>query len=167
MRFFLANVVAAAALLDGCTIDIPTSGDTFSVEPKNVAHLRQPQALQLVNGYTSPSIIELRQSPHTFNLDRMQLTQTAITMLRRAMDQHGIAAGGDKTITLRIVNAGVISAPNAPAQVVLEAQFGDGTSTRVGAANRGFSAQRALDGAILFALNKLLIDEKFVAYVNK
>jgi hypothetical protein len=162
-------LAAAGALASGCALEIPTSPDTFSVEPERLAHLRQPQSVDLVNGYSAPSTIEIRQSPHTLIIDRMQLTETAIAMLGRALRKHGIAAGpgGDKKITLRIVRAAVVSAPSAPAQAILEAQFGDGTMTTVAADNRGFSAPRALDGAVLFTLNQLLNDPKFVAYMNR
>jgi hypothetical protein len=162
-------LAAAGALASGCALEIPTSPDTFSVEPERLAHLRQPQPVEIVNGYSGPSTIEIRQSPHTLIIDRAQLTGTAIAMLRRAMEKHGISAapGAAKKITLRIVQAAVVSAPSAPAQAVLEAQFGDGTSTTVAASNRGFSAPRALDGAVLFALNQLLVDQRFVDYLNR
>ena len=167
MRFFLASL--AFALASGCTIEIPTSADTFSLEPARLSHLRRAQTIELVNGYSGPSTIQFGQSGHTFILDRMQLTNSVIGMLRKAMEQHGInvGPGGEKKITLRVVHAAVVSAPNAPAQATLEAQFGDGTTTVSSANNRGFSAQRALDGALLFTLNQLVIDTSFVAYVNK
>jgi hypothetical protein len=175
MRSFLAEsrarlpVWAAAVLLAGCTLDIPTNPDTFNVEPGRMSHLRQPQSIALDNGHAGPAVMQIKQSPHTLVIDLRQLTDTAITMLGRAMSKQGISVDpqSPKKVTLRIQRALVASAPAAPAQVLLEAQFGDGTKTILTASNTGFSAQRALDGAVLFALNGLLVDVKFVAYMNR
>lgn len=167
MRSFLAS--GALALASACTIEIPTDPGTFNVEPGRLSHLRRAQAIEVSNGYSGPSTVEIRQSGNTFIIDHAKLTNTAIAMLSRAMSDQGIAPGpgGDKRITLRILQAAVVSAPNAPARVSLEARFGDGRTTTVTANNRGFSAQRALDGAVLFALNQLLVDVTFIDYVNK
>ena len=164
---------ALAALTAGCiTVEVPTDPNTFEVESARLEHLRQPQGVRLANGHTSPSIAKVQvgsMGQNTVLIDLKQLTETAITMLRRALDKRGITAGSgsEKTVTLLIPQASVIPAPSAPAEVVLEAEFGDGTRTVVAASNRGFAAQRALDGAVLFALNQLLADETFVAYMDK
>lgn len=166
-----------AVSLAGCamTIDIPTSPDTFNVEPAALSHLRQSQGIAVKNGYGVETKREIKMHPHTWAFDLNQHTESAVVMLRRAMAKHGIgtAENAEKTITLRVRDpqATVRMLPGfaqTRAVLALDAEFGDGTKTYIEAENMSpWGAQRAYDGAILFALNRLLTDDKFVAYVNK
>ena len=175
-RSMFGSVVIAAALATGCAVDVPTSPDTFKVEPANAKHLRGPQSVALRNGYQT-------EAKKTFNIgmgnswttDQKQVTDTAITMLSRALEAPGVktADPAPKAITLavRVENAFMHSSAfvsHANVKLLLDATFGDGSSTTVSAANNSpMGASRAFEGALMRALNTLLIDERFVAYLNK
>jgi hypothetical protein len=174
-RKFLGPMLAAMAA--ACAHDVPTSPDTFSIEPAKVMHLRSPQAVAFKNAHRA-------EAPRSFGVgmgqtwivEQRQLTDTAIVMLTRAVEKQGIKAPAqaEKSITLhvRAEDAFLQSIPFSPvaqsnARLILEAEFGDGTRTWLRAENNSpLGVQRAFDGAVLFALNRLLADEKFVAYMN-
>jgi hypothetical protein len=167
---FLALVAA------GCAVDVPTSPDTFSLDAKGASHLRRPQSVALSNGYETEAKKQFSVGHGvTWAVDQKQLTETAVVMLKRSFEKHGITpvAQGDKSVLLRVradnafVHSGAFVA-HSNVRLVLEAQFGDGTSTSIPGDNQSpMGAQRAFDGAVLFALNGLLSDERFVAYLNR
>jgi hypothetical protein len=176
MRHFLRTSAALlAAMLAGCALDIPTDPERFPVEQNRVSHLRAAQTVGLSNGYATDAKAELKMGPHTWVLDQKKMTDTAIVMLRRPLEKHGVTAGAPagKTITLRlrVLSArlhGMAPVVQTNARVALDAQFGDSTSTSAQGDNTSpWGADRAFDGAILFALNQLLIDQKFVDYMNR
>ena len=113
----------------------------------------------------------------SWSVDDRQLTDTAIVMLRRALEKQGIAESleAGKTITLRVnsrhafVHVNPFSPlSNSNVTITLEADLGDGTEAFSSADNQSpLGPQRAFDGAILFALNELLSEAAFVAYLNK
>lgn len=168
-----AVLALCAGALSACTIPIETDPTTFSVEPKAVAHLKTRVALR--NGYAADAPHSIPMSPHTWVIEQKKLTDTAIAMLSRALEKQGLALSpqAGKTVTLKVhqPNASMqvyIGFANTYARVALEAEFGDGTRTTVLGENRSpMGAPRAFDGAVLFALNKLVLDENFVAYLNK
>lgn len=167
----IAGLVAA---LCACTQQVRTSPGTFNLEPARVSALAGVKAVKLENAYPARSLAAVRIGRNTWMLDQQEMTETAIVMLRRALEDQGIATTpqAEKTITLRIIN------PNANMQMLpfvaliyatlaLEARFGDGTSTTVVADNQSpGGAPRAFEGAVLFALNKLAADQKFLDYMK-
>lgn len=176
IRRKMLGPVVAALLASGCAIDVPTSPDTFRVEPANAGHLRGPQTVALRNGYQT-------EAKKTFNVgmgnswttDQKQVTDTAITMLSRALEHPRIktADPAPKAVTLavRVDHAFMHSSAfvsHANVRLFIDATFGDGSSTTVSAANNSpMGASRAFEGALMRGLNTLLIDERFVAYLNK
>jgi hypothetical protein len=172
-----SSAVFLAALAAGCAMDVPTSPDTFPVEPVNAAHLRAPQSVGLKNAYNAGAQRTIDAGKgQTWTVDQKQMTDTAITMLGRAVEKHGFntKGPGDKSITLQVraehgfIHQRTMSfVAQANVTVSLHAAFGDGSSTTVGADNNSpLGPQRAFEGALMFALNKLLNDQRFVAYVN-
>jgi hypothetical protein len=172
-RFLLPPVFLFA--LAACTADIATDPNTFSLEPGRVSHLRRPQSVSLANGFEAESKRSFKINANTWVFDEKQLTNTAIAVLNRGMTQQGLAVepNGGKTIVMRasVLGARVRTYPFVAfvdARVGLHADFGDGTKTYVEADNSSpAGAPRAYDGAMLFALQQLLTDEKFVAYINR
>lgn len=164
------------AALAGCgPLAVATDPNTFNIEPAAVAHLRAQQTVALKNGYSASAPVSMPQgSGVTWTSDLQQLTETAIAMLGRALEKQGIrlAPEAEKTITLRVQELragmyGVMIHPRVRATLVLDALYPDGTRTSVHALNTSpMGAPRAIDGAVLFALNDLLRHEQFVAYVN-
>jgi hypothetical protein len=177
-------LVGAYLLLAGCAAQVPTDPGAFDVKPDQLAHLRRGQAVSLVNGYPGEAKVSVRvfsENHHrgmgTWVLDQQQLTETAIIMLTRALEKQEIQARdqAEKTITLRLrpVEAKMWRPPFSPiirwtAILALEARFGDGSTTSIEVQNDSpAGGQRVFDGAVLFTLNDLLKDEKFVAYMNR
>ena len=168
--------VLFAAALAGCgQFPIQTDASTFSIEPAAVAHLRAQQAVALKNGYAAPAQANMPQGRgQIWTSDLKQLTETAISMLGRALEKQGIriAPEAEKTVTLRVHELragmyGVMIHPRVRAMLVLDAQYADGATTSVHALNTSpMGAPRAIDGAVLFALNDLVRNEQFVSYVN-
>jgi hypothetical protein len=168
--------VLLAATLAACGGEIVTSPDAVRIEPFWVAQLRAPQSVALRNGLSNPVKYQIRNESITWELDARQLTDTAIVMLRRALDAQGIRPGAqpDKTVTLRTEVRGgmamfvLVPTVAASARLTLHADFGDGTATSVDGENgSGFGVQGAFEGAIQSALHRLLIDPRFLAYINR
>ena|ERR1700741_4786781 len=167
----LAAVALAAALLAGCTTEIGTNAETFSLAPNALSQLRRPQLVALENAYPAETKVELKVTGgNTWIIDLRGLTQTSIAMLARGMESQGIAVApaAPKRVTFRVSDPLAAAGYATFARLSLEARFADGTSTSVLAENRSpVSAERAFDGALLFALNKLVYDDKFIAYMNQ
>lgn len=172
------SMVAAllATALAGCgELPVQTDPNTFSIESAAVAHLRAQQTVALRNGYSAPAQVNMPQGKGViWTSDLQQLTATAISMLGRALEKQGIriAPEAEKTVTLRVHELragmyGVMIHPRVRATLVLDAQYADGAATSVHALNTSpMGAPRAIDGAVLFALNDLVRHEQFVTYVN-
>ena len=160
----------------GACAGLASDPDRFSLAPSAVAHLRAPQTIKFTNAYLSAAIFQLRfpGSGVTVDQDQQQYTETAIVMLNRAMEKQGISRSSDakKTITLRvrIVDyrlGGVVISPEYHGRVALDAEFGDGSVASIsGSGMSSLGHSRAFDAAILVALNRLVADKKFVAYIN-
>ena len=173
----LFHLLAAllVSVLSACTVPVDTSPDTFSVPPQSLMHLAGMKGVALENAYQADAPEEIRIGQVTWVVDRKKMTDTAIVMLRRALDNQGapVAKEAGRAVTLRVhaPSAVVVTYPffaQTTAGLMLDAEFGDGTRTSVFAENRSpMSGPRAFEGAILFALNKLLVDEKLVAYMKK
>jgi hypothetical protein len=170
-----AAALLLAATLAGCGGEIVTRPEAFPIEPGRVAHLRAPQAFALSNGLQAPVKHQIRNDSITWEVDARQLTDTAIVMLSRALEQQGIKpAPQAKSAILRVeVRGGMgmfVPVPTvaASARILLHADFGDGTRALLdGEGGSGFGMQPAFEGAIRAALNRLLIDPTFIAYMNR
>jgi hypothetical protein len=151
-------------------VNVPTNPNNYSIEPKRVAHLRAPQSVALKNAYPEEASARFPIPSATLVVEQKQLTETAIAMLGRALAKQGIASSeqAEKTITMCVRAVGWTAQPfRWTGKVILEAQLGDGAV--ISYPNEylsGWSGERAFDGAVLFALNDLLADERFIAYMN-
>jgi hypothetical protein len=151
-------------------VNVATNPNNYSIEPKRVAHLRAPQSLALKNAYPEEASARFPIPFATLVVEQKQLTETAIAMLGRALEKQGIAQSGqaEKTITMCVRASGYTSQPfRWTGKIILEAQLGDGTV--ISYPNESLSPkgmENAFDGAVLFALNDLLADERFIAYMN-
>ena len=169
-------VLFLAAMLAGCmTVDIPTDPQAFSLEANRLSQLPRSQAVALKNGYTGDATLRLKMSSNTWVIDQKQLTETALAMLGRAMQQQGLTldpqAGKTVTLRARVLSTRFRTMPFVAmisVRLALNASFGDGSGTYIEADNSSpGGAQRAYDGAVLFALNQLVADPKFTAYLNR
>ena len=175
LRFLHLIAAMLAVGLGACTIEMPSDPNRYSLEPNAAAHLRGPQSVALVNGYPGESKVRMRLGGTTLVFDQKQMTDTAIAMLGRSLQPQGItdAPQAPKTVTLRVTPTrlrvhGIAPFPQRTATLRMEVSFGDGTSDTLQAENSSpADFDRLLDGAILFALQALLTNEKFVAYLNR
>jgi hypothetical protein len=178
MKRNLLVAMFLGAFAAGCAMDVPTRPDTFAVDPANAAHLRGPQSIALKNAYAAEAKMDLDPGKgQTWSIDQKQMTDTAMTMLGKAVEKQGIKTQGpaDKSVTLQVrVEQAFIHqrtlalVAHANVRLSLDATFGDGTGTMLPADNNSpLGPQRAFEGALMVAINKLFLDEKFVAYVNK
>lgn len=160
-------------LLAGCSVAISTSPDRYAVDPSAATQLRVKR-VALKNAHQTATLgqrqvsglVRIRQT-----IDVKALTDTAITMMSRAMEKQGIAVSPEatKTVTLAVtrVDLGDVPIRGAAATVVLEARYPDGTSTaRQATAHSAVQYGWAIDAAVRNALNELLGDPRFVAYLN-
>lgn len=175
MIYSSLRVLTLAGLvgLAGCVTDpetgralMPSDPGAFRLEPLTVSHLRAPQLVTVANGYSAKVIVPTMSK--FVDADLRTVSETAVVMLSRALQDRGIgiAQEAPKKVTLRVSQLKMAGAPMVSAVILLEAEYGVDGRTAVPMQNTGFSAQRAVDGAILFALIKLVADEGFSAYLN-
>lgn len=168
-----AAAVAVAFGLGGCGVvtTIPTNPNNYDIEPKAVAALRAPQSVALKNGFPQEEKMTMKLEHNFLVVEQRKLTDTAIAMLGRALEKQGITVSeaADKTLTLRVNARGyVMQFFRWTGQVLLETRLGDGTLVSNPSENlSGKGFEHAFDGAVLFALNDLLADERFTAYMNR
>jgi len=176
MRYVICLFASAVSLLAGCvTAEIATDPLTFDLDPSRLARLQPGRTFSIENGYADEVQKKFKLRGSTWIFNQKQLTDTAIVMLSRAMQKRDlkVTPQSDKTVTLRVLvlRAGMHTVPMVAfvdARVGLEAKFGDGTVTYVEADNSSpGGAPRAYDGAVLFALNQLADDPKFVVYMSR
>jgi hypothetical protein len=153
----------------GCApLQITTNPDAFPVPLDNPVQLRGNQSIDLLNAYKTQTQVKIFLGGPTWEADLRQYTQSAITLLGRELRKSGATIEpSNKSIVLRVHN--VQSAPGAfliPGSLVLDAEYGDGTKSSVAEQDNASSAWRAIDGAMVRAVAKLLADERFQAYVN-
>jgi hypothetical protein len=175
--WYSVAAILVAGMLAACVRgDIPTDPEAFSMSRFSVSEVRPSQTVAINNGYTAESRQYFQRGSQTLAVDAQQLTQTAVTMLRQALEKQGltIAPQAEKAITLRVVVQSMtfqehrIRIATTRVKVVLEAQGADGTRILADAENASTgSAQQALDGAVSLALSRLAGDEKFLAYMNR
>lgn len=162
----LALVACIVALLCGCTSTVRTSPDSVKLEPGAVSHLPARNAT-LVNGHASETQLRFSTPPYTLIVEPKHMTDTAIEMLRRALPSGG--KGAAKRVVLRAHSprqAGRYPTPGIA--ITLDADYGDGTRSQV--SGEGYSARgadRSFEAALLNALNRLLGDPRFVAYMKR
>jgi hypothetical protein len=162
----LALLSFVAAFVCGCTSTVRTSPDNLKLEPGAVSHL-PARNVTLVNGHATETQLKFSTPPYTLIVEPKQMTDTAIEALRRALPSGG--KGAAKRIVLRVHSprqAGPYPTPGL--LITLDADYGDGTRSQV--SGQGYSARgadRSFEAAILQALNRLLGDARFVAYMKR
>lgn len=171
-RFGYALAGLLLTELAGCgPLMIQSNPGTFAVPPEAGAQLRGPQNVALNNAYKAETQVKLLVGARDWIADLQQYTETAIAILDREMTKKGISntlqAPKSVTLSVRDVRAGtgwgVIRA-----LLILDAQYGDGTKSTIETENTSpATAWRAVDGAIMLAVTRLLRDEQFLAYVNR
>jgi hypothetical protein len=172
MRLRHALIAAAAFALGGCASPNSSLGDRFELEPADISELRAAQPVALRNGYTYASTHVVNQY---VTLDEREFTDSAITMLSRALEKQGIRLAPDakKSVTLRVrmdrhvLRIPHVFAPQYYATITLVATLGDGTKLEENAQDMSPGGWgRATDAASLLALKYLVKNQEFVAYLK-
>lgn len=159
-------------LLGACgRLEVESSPDTFPVPDTAASGLRHGgQGVALENFYSGPTVVRVSEVGSGVDADLHQYTQTAITLLERALKKAGIYVGpaGEKSMTLKISDVRYEYGWTISYTLNLTAEFKDGGTTTVPAQNNSpATAYRAIDGAIMRAVTNLLLDEKFESYINE
>lgn len=154
----------------GCApIQIESNPDAFPVPLAAAPQLRGQQSIDLVNAYKVATEARIFLGGPGWVADLRQYTQSAITLLARELRKGSVTVEpAAKSIVLRVHS--VQAAPGAfliPAALVLDAEYGNGTKSSIAEQDNASSAWRAVDGALVRAIARLLTDEGFLAYVNK
>ena len=163
-------VACIAIFLCGCTTAVRTNPINIEIGSAALSHV-PARPVTLVNGHASESELRFSMPPHTLIVEPKQMTEAAITALRNGLDKHRPpkSKAAPKRITLRVTSPRSAGAyPNPGVAISLEAQFGDGTRTLVN--GQGYSARgadRSFEVALQNALNQLLSDQRFVAYMKR
>ena len=134
------------------------------------AQVRGGQSVALNNAYTAETQVKIFAGGVDWLADLKQYTETAMTMLGNEMQKKGItvAPQSAKSVTLRVYDVQASPGWVIRSSLALEALYGDGTQSTIRAENTSPSdAWRAVDGALMFAVTRLLRDEQFLAYVNR
>jgi hypothetical protein len=171
MRIGLAAIVSiSAAFACGCTSTVRTSPDNVEIGSGAFSSL-PPRTVALVNGYPSEAPLKLSTAPYTLIAEQKHMTDTAIEALRRGFEKNlpPRGKGQGKKVILKVHSPRTSSPYPAPGvAVTVDAQFGDGTRTAVnGEGYSGRGADRSFEVAIVNALNRLLADPRFVAYMKR
>jgi hypothetical protein len=168
LRSLLAASLLAAAACGPLTVQ--SDPDTFAVPAGTASQLRGPQTVALGNAYAAETRVTIYPGGPTWNADLKQYTDTAITMLGREMDKQGIkvASPAAKSVKLRVLNVQASPGWVIRSSLEMEAEYGDGTKSMLRTENSSPSdAWRAVNGALMYAVARLLVDEAFLAYVNR
>jgi hypothetical protein len=167
MRVALACI---AVLLCSCQSTVRTAPEGLEVGSAALSGL-PARPVTFVNGYKAESELKFSMPPHTLIVEPKHMTDTAVEALRRGFDKHlpPRAKAAAKRITLRVTSPRSAGAyPNPGVALSLEAVFGDGTQTLVnGEGFSGRGANRAFEAALQNAINRLLSDARFVAYMKR
>lgn len=183
MRFLLALALVGA--LAGCsTYTITTDPSTYSVKGPT-AELRAGERIALLNGHAAQTVIEIgEQAGNHFVVDLRQVTDTAISMASQHLQTIGITvdANARKKVTLKVTHAQTAFRWSASfnsryrTRVDMSAELDDGTTVTVSADNNAPAVpfvshevivKRAVEGATVFAVTKLLNDGRFAYYVSR
>jgi hypothetical protein len=171
-RFARMVVVLGVGLLAGCAPPlINTSPDTFNVPADAAKYLHEGGTVALKNAYPSETKVKIWTYGETgWFADMKQYTDTAITMLAKEMQKRSVTVDpkATKTVVLRVYDVSASPGWVINSSVTLEAVYGDGTKSMIITTNSSPSdAWRSVDGSLMFAVTRLLGDDRFVAYVNK
>ena len=159
-------VLGAAA---GCApIPVQSNPHAFEVPLDAPLKFRDGPTIELVNAYRVPTKGKIFLGTPNWEVDLQQFTGSAIVLLGQEMRKAGASVGSArKSIVVRVHS--VQAGPGmwlVSSRVVLDAEYGDGTKSSVAAEDAAANASRAIDGALVIAVSKLLVDERFQAFVN-
>jgi hypothetical protein len=179
----LIMVFALAGALAGCetfsTIDL--DANMYSVRGATLP-LRSGGSVSLVNGYSGETKSEIGSHAGThFVVDLRQATEAAAAMTIRELQKKGVTvdANAKKKVTLRVANVKTafhakpftmdsrfrtsllinVECDGGPVAIV----FAENAAVALG----GDAVKRGVEGATMFAVTKLLNDQKVVDYLNR
>ena len=187
IRWRCRLAVILVVTLGGCgpTINQTVSTDPtrFNLKPAAVPPLRA-KSVALKNAYQTATVVGIPnydpnsiplplQRPGTvrWSSDLKTLTDTATGMFGRALEKQGVVVSAESpkavTFAVSVLSYEDVLLQGIRFRVSVEARYPDGTkSIKEGTDTSAAAVGRALDGAVVAALNDLLGDAQFVAYMN-
>ncbi len=166
----LFPLLAIVLLLAGCgVIHIDADAKAYPVSEKAVPAYKAGQTITITNYYAKPEVVALM--PKRVEGDLKQYTDTAIKLLEQGLNYRDIkvAAGGEKTVKLRVYNVKYEQATwTIRTDVNIGVEMGNGESFSVFHHNPSpGNGWRSVNGAITRATEKVLKHPKFVRYINE
>jgi len=163
----------SAASLFGCgTLEVASDAGAFDVDPALLAKV-QAKAVALENGARDAGTFDVKmRMGRVWSFDLNQLTETSVTMLGRSMERRGISVGPEAAKKV-VLSARPVALAQGGARinvrVAIIARFADGTAAYAegDGGTFGGGVQRATDHGIQLALQQLLAEPKFIAYLNQ
>ncbi len=156
--------------LAGCgPLNVDSSPGTFPVPEMAASELKGGQSVAVENHYREATIVRVAEIGAGVDADLHQYTETAITLVEREFRRQGIyIRSGSKTVTLKISNVSYNYGWTITYGLNLTAKLGNGETVIVTAENSSpATAYRAVDGAIMRAVTRLLVDQEFQEYINE
>lgn len=156
--------------LAGCArLNVESSPDTFPIPDTAASGLRGGQSVAVENFYQGPTVVPVAEIGAGVDADLHQYTQTAVTLLKREFRKQGIEIRpGSKTVTLKVSDVSYNYGWTISYRLNLTAELKGGGIVIVTADNNSpATAYRAIDGAIMRAVTRLLFNPEFEKYINE
>lgn len=162
-RARVACLLAVLGFAAGCVYTIPSDPNAFPLASEKVPSLPAGASVELVNGFSSAYMARMEGNQQA---DLQEFTQTAITVMSRALERKGVAVGpGGRKVVLEVT--GPTWTPGfgmTRGSVSLNAGLGATKVSTWGEA-AGINATKNFSSAISEAVEKLLQKPEFRDYL--
>lgn len=169
--FLMGVIIICILMLGGCgPIKIHSNPETFKPNYQPLPVLESKQQIRLDNAYSSEEVVDVTADGPNWIGDLQQFTDTAIVILKEEFQKSNIIVlpVSETKMTLRIYNVNfVMGAWMVRCTLWLEIVMPDGKIVAVQGINSSpAGAFRAVDGAIIHAVENMLQDNRFVEYLS-
>jgi hypothetical protein len=165
----IGALIVAIFILSACgPVKIHSNPETFDLNYRPLPVLEGEHSIRLNNAYTSSQVVDVTPKGPNWVGDLQQYTDTAIVLLKEEFEKSNISISPDseKEITVRVYDAEFeMGFWVIRCTLWLESELPDGKIVTVRGDNRSpATVYRAVDGAILRAVENLLQDSQFLEY---
>jgi hypothetical protein len=169
-RLLMGVFLIGILMLVGCgPLKIHSNPETFKPNYQPLPVFKSKQQIRLENAYLSEEVVDVTADGPNWIGDLKQFTDTAIVILTEEFAKSNIhdAPTAETGMTLRIYNVNfVMGAWMVRCTLWLEMVMPDGKIVDVQGINSSpGGAFRAVDGAIIHAVENLLQDKRLVEYL--
>jgi hypothetical protein len=169
--FLMGVLIISILMLGGCgPIKIHSDPETFKPNYQPLPVFESKQQIRLDNAYSSEEVVDVTANGPNWIGDLQQFTDTAVAILKNEFKKSNISISpvSETQLAIRIYNVNfVMGAWMVRCTLELEILMPDGKAIAVEGMNRSpAGAFRALDGAIIHAVENMLQDNRFVEYLS-